>query len=89
MTAATITQLILLALGATGATQLTKKVVAKGSTISLSPLAKQGLTLAFGVGLAVVTGDDVNAILPGGMAGDGAIAGIVGTLLYSLISPKK
>jgi len=89
MSAATITQLILLVLGAVGATQITKKAVTAGSTVTLSPIMKQALTLVFGVGLAIVTGDDVNAILPGGMAGDGAVAGIVGTVLYSIISPKK
>ncbi len=86
---AMIAQLILLAVGATGATGLAKRAISALSTIEVPAAVKQLGTIVFVIGLAWMSGVDLETVLPGGGAGDGAIAGIIGALLYKVVGGKK
>lgn len=84
-----IVQMVLLALGAAGFTQISKKAVSLMGTITLPPIAKQAITVVAGLVLAAASGVPITDVFPGGAAVDGAIVGLIVTAAYGLFFKKK
>ena len=83
--AAAISQLFMLILAATGFTGLVDQLIEKGRSVTIPPMAKQGATIVVGIVLAVLTGNNIDTILPAGTAGDGALAGLLATIVYKYL----